>query len=313
LRQGECDPVSDLVEDGQEIGTEALGVLAHREVPELPHDRETRPRDAGGRRARVLGRAGEVVLAGQEVEGAARRVDPRDAVAQITLDTIEVEVPAEDAGAALRVHPERLPSGLVGGLGRDQTRHERARHLAAVDVRAVEPRGVVVPRGLVGGGLEPDQRAEALRRPPGELQHDLAPDRAAEDDRALESKGLGERQDQGHVGVRRQPVLLVLPAGGREGLPVARHVEREHPPVARDGRIRHEVPELPAVRAGGVETHERPALAGLLEVEAVELPAEREAEIASQDRLELGHRGISPDSAGVGAGPARPSRSGGAP
>ena len=61
--------------------------------------------------------------------------------------------------------------------------------------------------------------------------------------------------------------------------------------MPRDGRVGHEVPELAAVRAGGVEAHEGPALARLLEVDAVRLPAEREAEVASDDRLEIGHRG----------------------
>ena len=58
-----------------------------------------------------------------------------------------------------------------------------------------------------------------------------------------------------------------------------------------DGRVRHEVPELAAVRAGRVEAEERPALAGLLEVHAMRLSAEGEAEVAADDRLEIGHRG----------------------
>jgi hypothetical protein len=40
-------------------------------------------------------------------EGASSRVDPVDTVAEFTLDPVEVEVAAEDSGAALRVHPER--------------------------------------------------------------------------------------------------------------------------------------------------------------------------------------------------------------
>src|SRR5262245_3027692 len=153
-------------------------------------------------------------------------------------------------------------------------------------VWTMKPGGVVVPGRLVGGGLQPDHGAEALRGPDGQLEHDLAPDRAPEHHRPLEAKRLAEGDDQLDVGGRGQAVLLVLPARGRQRLPVPGHVEGEDAPVLRQCGVCQQMPVLPSVRAGGVETHERPALARLLEVDAVRAFAEGEMDVPPDDRLE---------------------------
>src|SRR3990170_1687010 len=109
-------PGADLVEDGEQVRAELGGVLAHREVADLLHDRDARALDLLRGAARVLGRAGEVVLAGEEIERTGGRVDLPDAVAEVAVGAVEVEVALEDAGAALHVHPERVPARGGGGV-----------------------------------------------------------------------------------------------------------------------------------------------------------------------------------------------------
>src|SRR5262249_25487956 len=153
---------ANLVQHRQQIRPEALRMLAHRKVTELLHDRDAGARDPRRGLARVVGGAREVVLARQEIKGAARRVDAADAVPKVALGPVEVEVAAEDARSALGVQPERLPPGLGRRLRRDEPRHQRAGELAPMHVWTMKPGGVVVPGRLVGGGLQPHQRAEAL-------------------------------------------------------------------------------------------------------------------------------------------------------
>src|SRR5262252_1101515 len=59
----------DLVEHRQDVFAELRRVLAHREVADLLHDRHLDAGNLPGGAQRVLCRAGEVVLAGQQVEG----------------------------------------------------------------------------------------------------------------------------------------------------------------------------------------------------------------------------------------------------
>ena len=94
-----------------------------------------------------------------------------------------------------------------------------------------------------------------------------------------------EGQDQVDVPLRRQPVLLVLPADGRQRLAVPRHVEGEHAEVPRDLGVVQQVAPLAIVGAGGVQAHERDALPGFLDVEAMGAAAEVEPEVATDDRL----------------------------
>jgi hypothetical protein len=125
-----------------------------------------------------------------------------------------------------------------------------------------------------------------------ELEHDLAADGAAQHHGPIEPQRAAERHDQVDVGARGQPVLLVLPAHGRKRLAVPRHVEGEHAEVARDRLVEHQVAELAAVGAGGVQADERDALPGFLEVDAVGTAAERQVDVAADDRLDLRHHAL---------------------
>jgi hypothetical protein len=58
-----------------------------------------------GRALRILGRAREVVLAGQHIERTALRIDAGDFLAQVAVDAVEIEIALEDAGPAAFVHP----------------------------------------------------------------------------------------------------------------------------------------------------------------------------------------------------------------
>ena len=60
----------DLMQNRRDVLPELRRMLAHRKVPELLHDRHLRTRNASRRAQRVLGRAGKVVLAGQEIKRA---------------------------------------------------------------------------------------------------------------------------------------------------------------------------------------------------------------------------------------------------
>ena len=96
-------------------------VLAHRKVPELLHDRDLRARDTSRRAQRVFGRAGEVILAGQEIERADGRIDFLDAPAQIAIDPVEIQIAFKYPGPALHVVPERLPARGFRPLRRNQS------------------------------------------------------------------------------------------------------------------------------------------------------------------------------------------------
>ena len=77
------------------------------------------------------------------------------------------------------------------------------------------------------------------------------------------SSASAERDDHLGVAGRGEPILLVLPSLRRQRLAVPRHVERQHAKVARDRLVEHQVAELPAVGAGGVQAHQRNARAPL--------------------------------------------------
>ena len=65
----------DLGQHRFEIRQKQRRVFAHREVAEVPHDRDLGAGHRARDRQRVLRRAGIIVLAGQQVERAGRRVD----------------------------------------------------------------------------------------------------------------------------------------------------------------------------------------------------------------------------------------------
>ena len=160
-----------------------------------------------------------------------------------------------------------------------------------MDVGAVEPRGVVVPRRLVGGRLEPDQRAEALRRAQRELEHDLAPDRAAEDDRAIERErvrrtpGSARRRPRSSAGTPRP---ASPPAAGTcRGAACRRRGPASAGVTAGSVmRCRNWRPSAPAVWR---QTRGQPWPASS-KYTRCGCPPSVEAEVASDDRLELGHR-----------------------
>src|SRR3989337_28046 len=108
---------SDLVEDREDVLPELGGVLAHREMADLLHDRHARARNLLRGAERVFRRAGEVVFAGEKIERAPGGVDLADAVAEVTIGAVEEEVALEDARAALHVHPQGVPARLPRALG----------------------------------------------------------------------------------------------------------------------------------------------------------------------------------------------------
>ena len=230
-------PARDLGEDRFEVGQEQIRVLAHREMPEFLHDRDLGAGHGARHRQRVLGRAGIIVFAGQQVQRALRRVDAVEFAAHIAVDAVKVQIAFEHAGAALHVVPQRFPALGLGRLRRDETGHGAGRDLAAMHVRAVQPARVVI-RIDMRRAFEPDQRPERTRMAQRQMQHDPAADRAAHHDRPLQPERGDKRHDDAGIGIGGQPVFLVLPAGGRRRFAVKRQVERDDPKPLGDRRRR---------------------------------------------------------------------------
>ena len=281
---------ANLVEHRPQMPEEGVRVLAHREVAEALHDRDLRAADARRGGLGVLRRCGVVVLAGEHVERAHGGVDRTDPLAEVAVDLVEVEVAGEDAGSALHVMPDRLPAVLVGAERRHEPVGDRAARLSAVHLRVVEPGGLVVALD-VGGRLQADERAQAPRVLEREVEHDPPADRASDHHRPLEAELASDGHNEAGVGGRAQPVVRLLPAGGRGRLPVPRHVEGDDAVMPRDFGIVQHGAELAPVGAGGVEAKEGDPLSGLLEVEPVRLTVERQVSVTAGDRLDpRGHR-----------------------
>ena len=226
--------------------------------------------DAAGQLAGVVGRAGVVVLAGEQIERAFAGVDLGHAAAHVAVGGVEVEVALEHAGAALHVVPDRLPAvGLGRGRG-DQARDHAAAHLAAVHVRAVQPVEVVVGIG-VGAGLQPDEGAEARCVLQRQVQHDAPADGAAHRHRLVETERIDDGHDGVDVGARRQLVLGLVPARRRRGLAVPGQVEGDDAKLCQRLGVVEKAAVLPAVGTGRVQAEERDAGAGLLDIEPVRL------------------------------------------
>src|SRR3546814_10339869 len=68
---------------------EALGILAHREVSETGHDRQVGARDGRRDRLRILRPRRIIVLAAEQVERAAGRVDLAEPAADVAVDRSE--------------------------------------------------------------------------------------------------------------------------------------------------------------------------------------------------------------------------------
>jgi hypothetical protein len=156
-----------------------------------------------------------------------------------------------------------------------------------MDVRPVEPLRVV-PGLLIGGRLEADERAEAIRVLGCEIEHEAPANRATHDHRAIQLKGVADIEHHLRVARGGKLVLLGFEARGRQRLSMPGHVEDDDAVVARDRGVIEHVAELAAVGAGRVQADERDAAAGLLDVEAMRTARERQVRIAADDRLESG-------------------------
>ena len=67
--------LDDPVENGRNVVTELRRIFAHREMTELLHDDDLGAADACGSAQRIGGRAGEIILAREQEQGAPARVD----------------------------------------------------------------------------------------------------------------------------------------------------------------------------------------------------------------------------------------------
>ena len=146
--------------------------------------------------------------------------------------------------------------------------------------------GEVVIAAGEGAALQADdatQRPRMLRR---QVQHDPPADGAAHDDGAVEAKGLGHPHHQPGIAGGGQAILLGLPAGGRAGFAVARHVEGDAAEAAGDVGVVQQVPPLAAVAAGGVQQQQRHALAGFLDIDPVRPALDVHAQVTAGDRLD---------------------------
>src|SRR3546814_160301 len=118
-----------------------------------------------------------------------------------------------------------------------------------------------------------------------QMQDDAPADGAAHHHGTVECQGAGHVADEPDIAVRRQPVLLALPAFGRRRLAVPGHVEGDHAEVPGHVRIIEHAAELAAVGAGRVQAEQRDAAAGFLDIQPVRPPADVTAEVAADDRL----------------------------
>src|SRR5215211_1627134 len=223
---------ADLLQARQDVATELCWVLTHGEVPELLHHRDP---GAGNRLRgpeRILRRAGEIVLAGEQVQRTRACVDRPHLRAQIAFHPVEIQVTLEHAWTALFVHPESFMACHFGALRSDQARDKRRAHLSAVYIGAVQPDGVI-PRILEVRRLEADQCSEHGGVLDSKVEYDSAPDGTAHHDRTLEIERSAERDNHVRVPGGGEAVLFPLPTLGWERLSVPRHIEREHPVMTR--------------------------------------------------------------------------------
>src|SRR5450631_2501793 len=95
----------DLLQHRQQVFKKLRRVLAHRKMPEAPHDGDFAPLDAACHAERFLRGAGIVVFAGQQKQRAAAGVDLRDTASYVAVELVEIQIAFEDAvvGAAAPV------------------------------------------------------------------------------------------------------------------------------------------------------------------------------------------------------------------
>src|SRR4051812_728841 len=112
-------------------------------MAEILHDHGLRAgatRDLEG----ALGGAGIIVLASEQIERAAARVDLVELARDVAIDHVEVQVALEHAGPALHVVPQRFPAAFLRRGRCNQARHDAGRDLAAVHVGPMQPAHIVV-------------------------------------------------------------------------------------------------------------------------------------------------------------------------
>src|ERR1700754_1035917 len=143
--------LGDLAENGFDIAAKLGWVFAHREVSHFFHDTDTGAGNRGCSAFGVFRRAGEIILAGEQIERAYFSIDLCDTAAQIADHPVEIKVALEHARPALLVGPQRLPARSLRALRRDQPRDQRGADFAAMHVGPVEPGGVIPRRLEVGG------------------------------------------------------------------------------------------------------------------------------------------------------------------
>lgn len=148
---------------------------------------------------------------------------------------------------------------------------------------------LVVAAGRECGAFDADDPAQLALIVGGQFEHDRAAHRAPGDDRTIQVERVPESADERNVALRRQPVLFQPPAIGRIRAAVIREVEGDHSEVRRDRLVQQEMPELPAVGAGGVKTEQRYALPCLFEVDAIAFALDVEVQVPTDDRFDV-HR-----------------------
>src|SRR5882672_6543752 len=283
---GLCRLLENLAEHRRDVAAKLIGIFAHRKMTELLHDGDTGAGDRGGGPLGIFRRAGEIILAGEQKQRTYFSINPPDPATQVAVDPVEIEVALEDAGTALFVGPQRLHPRRGRALRRNQAGDQRGADFAAMDVGAVEPRGVV-PWRLEIGGLEPDQRTEFRGMIDREVEDDAAADRAAHHDRPVEFQRPAEGTDRLRVARRGELIFRTVPVRRRIGFAVPGHVEGDDAEILRERFIGEQMPPLPSVRARGVQAHQRNAGAIFLEVDAVHLAIDIDMDVTADQRLDI--------------------------
>ncbi len=231
-----------------------------------------------------FGGAGEIVFAGQEVD----RHLPGNFLAlipEIRVDTVEIQIALEDAGAALRVIPPGLPAVFVGRLRRHEPEHRGSDHFAAMDVgmmQRIDPPA----RGVVAG-FEGDEGGEFVLITQRQRQADVAAHGLAHEDGLAQVERAAERHDELAVELGGELIFVLhqVEVRRRDRLAMPGHVERDDAEIAADVGVAQLVPVLAAVGAGGVQADHRDALAVFLVVGAVRLAFALDINVTPDDGI----------------------------
>ena len=122
------------------------------------------------------------------------------------------------------------------------------------------------------------------------LKRDRAAHGATHHNGIFDTQRQPEVVDQVCVDLCRQLIFFQPPVVGRVGPAVPRHVEGDHAALRRDIRIVEDMPELTAVRAGGVQADQWHALTGLFVEDAVLAAETFDIDVTADDRFQGGIR-----------------------